>query len=50
MPEISYVGGKMRSNMRVQGRCAEVALGFCNDLNEPRLWGKNKAKGQNRIF
>lgn len=38
----------MQSNMWVQGRCGEVASGFCNDLNEVRKCGeKNKAKGQN---
>lgn len=51
MPEMSHVGGKMQSNMRVQGRCAEVASGFCNDLNEPRDSGaRTKPKARIEYF
>ena len=41
----------MQSNMWVQGRCAEVASGFCNDLNERRDSGeRTKPKARIEYF
>ena len=51
MPEIRYVGGKMQSNIWVQGRCAAVAWGFCNDLNTLRNCGeRTKPKARIEYF